>query len=256
MPITLSWPLTWSLRLMRDGQVRHLAARGPCARALSVLVSLRFAYLAVLRVFGWLALLARSDRAKDAGDPDLAPSGRRAPASGQDSEAVVGRPGGAGRAGPAAARQPAPPAAPDRLPADPAALARRPGPAALGLPAPRSRAAPDGAVRAGAGAGDGPGQPGLGLPAHPRRAGRPGTQARAVDGVADPQGRGHRPRAHAVRADLAGVPGRPGQDDPGRRLLPRRYRVPAPPVRAVLHRARHPARAPGRDHRSSRRGSG
>lgn len=26
----------------------------------------RFAYLAVLRVFGWLASLARSDRAKDA----------------------------------------------------------------------------------------------------------------------------------------------------------------------------------------------
>jgi putative transposase len=31
-----------------------------------VLVSLRIAYLAVLRVFGWLALLARSDSAKDA----------------------------------------------------------------------------------------------------------------------------------------------------------------------------------------------
>jgi putative transposase len=29
-------------------------------------VSLRFAYFAVLKVFGWLALLARSDRAKDA----------------------------------------------------------------------------------------------------------------------------------------------------------------------------------------------
>ena len=29
-------------------------------------MSLRFAYLPVLRVFGWLALLARSDRAKDA----------------------------------------------------------------------------------------------------------------------------------------------------------------------------------------------
>ena len=29
-------------------------------------MSLRFAYLAVLRVFGWLALLARSDRAKGA----------------------------------------------------------------------------------------------------------------------------------------------------------------------------------------------
>ncbi len=29
-------------------------------------MSLRLAYLAVLRVFGWLALLARSDRDKDA----------------------------------------------------------------------------------------------------------------------------------------------------------------------------------------------
>ena len=29
-------------------------------------MSLRLAYLAVLRVFGWLALLARSDHAKDA----------------------------------------------------------------------------------------------------------------------------------------------------------------------------------------------
>jgi putative transposase len=46
--------------------VRYLAARARQARALSVLVSLRLAYLAVLRVFGWLALLARSDRAKDA----------------------------------------------------------------------------------------------------------------------------------------------------------------------------------------------
>jgi len=30
-------------------------------------MSLRLDYLAVLRVFGWLALLARSDRAEDAG---------------------------------------------------------------------------------------------------------------------------------------------------------------------------------------------
>jgi hypothetical protein len=29
-------------------------------------MTLRFAYLSVLRVFGWLVLLARSDRAKDA----------------------------------------------------------------------------------------------------------------------------------------------------------------------------------------------
>lgn len=34
-------------------------------RALFVLVSLRFAYLAALRVLGWLSLLVWSDRAKD-----------------------------------------------------------------------------------------------------------------------------------------------------------------------------------------------
>jgi putative transposase len=125
-------------------------------------VGLRFACLAVLRVFGWLALLARSDRAKDAEIGDPAPSDRRSPAAGQESAAVVGRPGGARRAGAAAARQSAPPAAPDRLPAHPAALARRPRPAALDPPAPRSWATPDRSVRAGAGAGDGPEQPWLG----------------------------------------------------------------------------------------------
>jgi len=51
---------------MRGGRVRHLAARGTHRQALSVPVPLRFTYLAVLRVFGWLALLARSDHAKDA----------------------------------------------------------------------------------------------------------------------------------------------------------------------------------------------
>jgi putative transposase len=47
-------------------EVRYLAARARQSRALSVLVSLRLGYLAVLRVFGWLALLARSDHGKDA----------------------------------------------------------------------------------------------------------------------------------------------------------------------------------------------
>src|SRR5450755_4733838 len=51
---------------MRGGQVRHVAARGHHGQALSVLVSIRFSYLVVLCVFGWLALLARSGRAKDA----------------------------------------------------------------------------------------------------------------------------------------------------------------------------------------------
>jgi putative transposase len=47
-------------------EVRYLAALGRPDQALSVHVSLRLAYLAVLRAFGWLALLARSDRAEDA----------------------------------------------------------------------------------------------------------------------------------------------------------------------------------------------
>ena len=50
---------------MVGGQISHLAARRPHALALSGPVSFRFAYPAVLRVLGWLALLARSDRAKD-----------------------------------------------------------------------------------------------------------------------------------------------------------------------------------------------
>ena len=48
------------------GTSSGLAARWRWDAAPCVLVSLRFAYLAVLHVFGWLALLARSDRAKDA----------------------------------------------------------------------------------------------------------------------------------------------------------------------------------------------
>src|SRR5499425_2319117 len=50
---------------MTHGRVWYLAARTLHDRALSVSVSLRFAYLTVIRVFSWLALLARSDRAKD-----------------------------------------------------------------------------------------------------------------------------------------------------------------------------------------------
>jgi putative transposase len=48
-----------------EGEVRCPAAGESGHPALSVPVLLRFAYLVVLRVFGWLALLARSDHAKD-----------------------------------------------------------------------------------------------------------------------------------------------------------------------------------------------
>jgi hypothetical protein len=63
-------------------------------------MTLRFAYLSMLRVFGWLALLARSDRAEDA-------------------EILILRH--------QVAVQPALPIAPDHLSADPVALACRPG---------------------------------------------------------------------------------------------------------------------------------
>ena len=42
-----------------------MAAQGARVRALSAPVTLRFAYVAVLRLFGWIALFARSDTAKD-----------------------------------------------------------------------------------------------------------------------------------------------------------------------------------------------
>ena len=64
-PVTTADLATFLLGKRRSS--RHLAVRGSPSRALSVFMSLRFAYLAVLGMFGWLALLARSDRAKDAG---------------------------------------------------------------------------------------------------------------------------------------------------------------------------------------------
>jgi putative transposase len=53
-------------------------------------MSLRFAYLTVIRIFGWLALLARSDRAKDAEILMLRHQVGCAPAPGRDTEAVLG----------------------------------------------------------------------------------------------------------------------------------------------------------------------
>src|SRR5271156_6692260 len=104
-------------------------------------MTLRFAYLAVLRIFGWLALLARSDRAKDAEILILRHQVAVLQRQVKTPEAVLGRPDNPVLAGPAAAPQPSPPAAPDHLPADLATLARRPGPSALSLPASRSGAA-------------------------------------------------------------------------------------------------------------------
>jgi len=65
VPITLSQPLTWCLPLDREGRSSGSGCAEAPAQAPLVLVQLRFAYLAVRQVSGWLALLARSDRARD-----------------------------------------------------------------------------------------------------------------------------------------------------------------------------------------------
>ena len=155
VPTTLSQPLTWCVSVGGGlARVRYLAARGPHAQALSALVLLRFAYLVRLRMFGWLALLARSDRAKDAKililRHQVAVLQRqvKTPMLSWADRAILS----------ALARQlPSGHLRQMRLiiSADRAALARRPGLSALGLPAPRSWAAQDRPGRTSAGAGDG-----------------------------------------------------------------------------------------------------
>jgi hypothetical protein len=76
--------------------------------------------------------------------------------------------------------------------------------------------------RQGPGPAAGPGEPRMGLPPDPRGTGRPGSQHRGVDRVGDPQDPRHRPRAAADRANLVAVPALPGRGDPGLRLLHRR----------------------------------
>jgi hypothetical protein len=170
VPRRVSLPLTWSSVLCEGSRSSVSGCASTAAQALSVLVPLRFGYLAVLRVFGWLALLARSDRAKDAEILILRHQVavlRRGPGH-RSCPGPIARSCRRWRSGPAAAQRPSTPAAPDHLPAHPAALARRPGPAAPGLPAPHSRETAHGAGYTRAGTGDGPRQPSLGIPPYPR----------------------------------------------------------------------------------------
>ena len=144
-------PLTWSAAAIESAR---LAARADHAQALSVLMSLRFAYLAALRVFGWLALLARSDCAKDAEILILRNQVAVLQRQVKTPKPSWGRPGDPGHAGPVAAQRPPRPATLDRLPADGAALACQPSQEALDVSAP-PRTAPHGAGHTGASAGDG-----------------------------------------------------------------------------------------------------
>jgi putative transposase len=218
-------------------------------------MTLRFAHLAVLRVFGWLALLARSDRAKDTEILIL-----------RHQVAVFQRQVKAPRLSWA-----------DR--AVLAALARLlPGSQVRRLRliiSPRTvlRWHADLVRRHWAYPRDAPGRP--------RTA--PSVRSLVLEMARDNPGWGYR-RIHGELAGLgrkiapsavwqilkdAGIdpaPGGPGS--PGWRswaprprrsslqTLPRRHCVLAPPVRAVFHRAWDSPRAPGRDHRASRGGVG
>jgi hypothetical protein len=168
VPRTVSLPLTWS-SLLCEGS--RSSVSGCASTAESGTAS---THVTTIRLPGGapgirLARLARPVRpSQGRRDPHAAPPGRRAPAPGRDAEAVLGRPGDPVRAGPAAAKRPPPPAAPDHLPADPAALARGPGPPTVGVPAAQPWQAAHSAGHTGAGAGNGTGQPGLGIPPHPR----------------------------------------------------------------------------------------
>jgi len=201
---TLSLPLTWCLLLLDQGRSSSVSG---CARAArSGTAGSRVTTIRLLRGAQGirLARLARPVRSRQGRrDPDPAPPSRCAPAAGRGPQAVVGGPGGAGRAGPATTGPPAPAVAPDRLPANPAALARQPGPAEMDVPASPSRTAAHRIGHPRSGAGDSPRQPFLGLPGA-SRASWPGWATRWRR---RPFGRSSRTRASTPRPHGAGTPG-------------------------------------------------
>jgi hypothetical protein len=131
-------------------------------------VTLRFTYLVLLRVFSWLALLARSDRAKDAEILIL-----RHQVAVLQRQVKTPRLSWADRAILAALARLLPSGHLRHLrliisPRTLLQLARRPGPSALSISAPHPREAARGTGHPRAGPGDGAGQLILGLPPDPR----------------------------------------------------------------------------------------
>ena len=134
----------------------------------------------LVRVLSWLALLARSDAAKDA-EILRCVTGRRAAPHQPPASAHLARPRRAQRAEQAAAH----PATPDAtgLAPDAAALARPARRPTLDLPAPTARPTTHPAPDPGPRATNGPRESPLGVQAHPGRAGRPRPFARRLDGL-------------------------------------------------------------------------
>ena len=120
-------------------------------------MAFRLAYLILARELSCLALLARTDAAKDVEilvlRHEVTVLRRHHP---HPKLTWLDR-------GILSASTPAAPAA-ARLTPDPAALARRAGRPPLDLPAPATRPPARRSTRAGPGTADGPGEPGLGLP--------------------------------------------------------------------------------------------
>ena len=167
-------------------------------------MALRLLYLIFIRLLGWLVLLGRSSRSKDIEililRHQLAVLRRQVarPRLSWADRAVVTALAGLLPTNPSAwhaghARHAA-------------ALARRPGEAALDVHAAATRAATHPAGSSPARSAAGGREPHLGLPAHHRGIGGAGPQGRAVDRVGHLEEGRYRPRTAAIRPELERVP--------------------------------------------------
>ena len=203
-------------------------------------MTLRLLYLLFCQVTRWLALLARSSAAKDAEllvlRHEVAVPWRQVTRPRVDwaDRAVL--------AGLARLLPPSRLAGLVRAAGHTAALASRPGPAPLDLPAPAWPAARlDGTPRAGAAVGQG--KPDLGISPHPRRAVPPrlqGQDRREHRVWTIRQRAGVAPGIQAVVCLMAAVPTSTGRRCAGGGLLHRGHGLAAAAVRAVCDRDRDP----------------